>query len=79
MADLDRVSWLDDVPLEVEAVVPASSMPVNNVLALRPGSLISSLRLAGENIDLLAGQAKIGAGELSAGGIRTVMRLVRLG
>ena len=79
MTNAQQSSWLDDVPLELEAAIDGHAMRVSAVLALRVGSLISTGRPSGENIDVFAGGARIGTGEFSAAGPNAVLRVVRLG
>jgi flagellar motor switch/type III secretory pathway protein FliN len=54
-------------------------MRVGEILALRPGSVISTGLRAGASIDVFAGRARIGAGEFSSNGQREVIRMVRFG
>jgi flagellar motor switch/type III secretory pathway protein FliN len=60
--DLVRFS---EVPLKVEALIPCPRMRISDLLALRPGSIVEAGRLAGENVDVLAGNAFLGIGELT--------------
>jgi flagellar motor switch protein FliN/FliY len=78
MSDPSALSHLFDIPLEVEALVEGFDLRVSELLALRVGSVIETRRAAGENVDLFAGDAYIGSGELTQidGGI--AVRMVKL-
>ena len=75
----EQYSLLDDVPVDIEAAVAGPRMRVGEILAWRAGSVISTGLRAGESIDVFAGCARIGAGELSSNGLREVIRMVRFG
>jgi flagellar motor switch protein FliN/FliY len=79
MSDADRLSWLEDVPVEVEAVIAGPTLRVSQILALAEGSVIATPRRAGETVEILAAGAAIATGELSNAGPRTTVRLVRFG
>lgn len=79
MMDSERLSWLDDVPVEIEAAIAGPTMRVSDILALRAGNVIATPRPAGESIDVFAGQSRIGAGELSNTSSRVVIRMIRFG
>ena len=72
-----EVAHLLDIPLEVEAIVDGPVLRVGALLALGPGSLIATTRAAGETVDIRAGGAWIGAGELAAANGHRVVRMVR--
>ena len=76
MADLAQVEHLLDIPLQVEAVVQARALRVSEVLELAVGSLVLSDRAAGESVDIMAGHARLGAGELARAGGKRVVRMV---
>lgn len=76
MEATDLVRFLE-IPLEVEALVEGPRLRVRDLLALKAGSIIETELQAGENIDVLAGQSPLGAGELSAAHGKVVVRLVR--
>jgi flagellar motor switch/type III secretory pathway protein FliN len=77
MADFDQVAHLLDIPLEVEAVVEGCTLRVSELLDLAAGSLVLSGRASGENVDVFAGRALLGSGELARTNGRTVVRMVR--
>jgi flagellar motor switch/type III secretory pathway protein FliN len=79
MTNSQQPTWLDDVPLDLEAAIAGPPMRVSAVLALRVGSVISTARPSGENIDVFAGGGRIGGGEFSANGPKAVLRMVRFG
>jgi flagellar motor switch/type III secretory pathway protein FliN len=76
MADFQQVGHLLDIPLEVEAVVEGQAMRVSALLELAVGSLVVSGRAAGESVDIFAGKAFLGAGELARTNGHRVVRMV---
>lgn len=68
-----------EVPLEVEALVEGPRLRVRDLLALRVGSVIETGRMAGENVDVLAGKSPLGVGELSAAHGKAIVRVLRVG
>jgi flagellar motor switch/type III secretory pathway protein FliN len=76
MADLAQARHLLDIPLEVEAVVEGRAMRVSDLLELAVGSLVLSDRAAGESVDVRAGRALLGAGELARANGHRVVRMV---
>jgi flagellar motor switch/type III secretory pathway protein FliN len=77
VADLPEVAHLLDIPLEVEAVVDGPVLRVSELLSLSVGSVIATSLAAGENIDIFAGKAYIGAGELTSANSHSVVRMVK--
>jgi flagellar motor switch/type III secretory pathway protein FliN len=76
MANLGQVGHLLDLPLAVEAVVDGHPLRVSELLELAVGSLVISGRAAGESVDLLAGGALLGSGELARANGHRVVRMV---
>jgi flagellar motor switch protein FliN len=60
-ADLRRLS---DVPMELSVEIGRTSMTVGETLQLRPGSIVTLARLAGEPVDLLVNGTPIARGEV---------------
>jgi len=79
MAEENGLAHFGDIPLEIEAVAPGPALRVSDLMNLRPGSLITTSRAAGETLDLFAGEASIGAGELAESGGRAIVRMVAFG
>ena len=77
MADLAQAEHLLDIPLEMEAVVEGRTLRVGELLELTVGSLVISDRAAGENVDIFAGQAFLGSGELARANGHRVVRMVK--
>ena len=77
MSATTELAHLGDVPLVVEATVPGPTLKVSDLLALSAGSIIKTDRPAGENLEISAGDAPIGAGELSSAEGRAIVRMVR--
>lgn len=59
--DLRRLS---DVPLELSVEIGRTRMTVGETLGLRPGSIVTLERLAGEPVDLLVNGTPIARGEV---------------
>jgi flagellar motor switch/type III secretory pathway protein FliN len=66
-----------DIPLLCEAVLPAVAMRIDELLALTEGSVIKTVRPAGEAVEVFAGRALIGFAELAAANGRRAVRMVR--
>ena len=64
MTELEQAARLADVPLEVEVELARKTLTVRELLELEPGSVIKMPRAAGENVDVLAGGARIGSAEI---------------
>ena len=60
-ADLHR---LEDVPVELAVEIGRTRMTIGQTLDLRPGSVVSLNRLAGEPVDLLINGKPIARGEV---------------
>ena len=60
-ADLRR---LNDVPVELAVEIGRTQMTIGETLQLRPGSVVSLNRLAGEPVDLLVNGKTIAHGEV---------------
>ena len=60
-ADLRR---LHDVPVELAVEIGRTRMTLGQTLELRPGSVVSLNRLAGEPVDLLVNGKRIARGEV---------------
>ena len=60
-ADLRR---LHDVPVELAVEIGRTRMTIGQTLELRPGSVVSLNRLAGEPVDLLINGKPIARGEV---------------
>jgi len=61
---LEEFKTLHSVPLEVQAELDRKMMSVGDLLALRVGDVVTLPRAAGENINVYAGGALIGWGEV---------------
>jgi len=64
MKALDELRPLADIPLDVEARLECCRLTVEQLLALKEGSLLRSDRAAGDNIDVKVGGELIGTAEL---------------
>jgi type III secretion system YscQ/HrcQ family protein len=64
MSAMEQIAALADIPVDIEAELDRRILTLGQVLALQSGSVLPLRRSAGENIDLLAGGAVIGYGEI---------------
>ena len=74
-----RVSELGaflDLPLNVEAILRGPSLRIAELLALRHGTVLRTMLPAGANVEVTAGDAIIGAGELTVSGGRLAVRML---
>jgi flagellar motor switch protein FliN len=60
----NSLQMLAQMPLEMEGRLDRRAITMRELLALVPGSLIRLDKSAGENIDVLAGGALLGFGEV---------------
>ena len=61
---LESLRSIGDVPLTLRAELDQRTISFQELLELRPGSLLVLSRPTGENIDLYAGDVMIGSGEI---------------
>jgi flagellar motor switch protein FliN/FliY len=59
-----QIALMADIPLDVSVELARKVMSLRDVLALDVGSVIRMPRSAGENIDILIGDALVGFGEI---------------
>ena len=57
MTDVNQLTWLGDVPIEVQAAAAGPTLRMSEILALRKGSVIGINLRAGENSRLRAGRS----------------------
>ena len=55
---------LATLPIEIEGILDERSVTMRELIALRPGSLVRLQRSAGEYVDVVAGGASLGFGEV---------------
>lgn len=60
----EEIASVAEVPLEIEVELDRRSMPTREVLALEEGSVITTGRSAGENLDIYIGGVLCGSGEI---------------
>jgi len=65
-----------DILLPVEAVLEGPSLRVGELMSLKPGSVVMTRFPAGDNVEVVAGNSRIGAGELTASGSRLAVRML---
>ncbi|HUA63488.1 MAG TPA: FliM/FliN family flagellar motor C-terminal domain-containing protein [Verrucomicrobiae bacterium] len=76
MADHPEIAHLLDLPMALEATLAGPILRVEELLELGVGSMIPTQSAAGETIDVFAGGARIGRGELGGARGRTTVRMV---
>jgi flagellar motor switch protein FliN/FliY len=64
MTPQEEIASLGDIPIEIEVELDRRIMRTREVLELQEGSVISTLRSAGENIDIYIGGVLCGSGEI---------------
>ncbi len=64
MATSQDLGTLATLPIEIEGVLDERYMTMRELLDLRPGSLVRMQRSAGEYVDVIAGGAMLGFGEV---------------
>jgi len=64
MTLLEEVAHLADVPVSLEMELDRKVMPIEEILGWQPGSVVWLTRSAGEAIDIYAGGALVGFGEV---------------
>lgn len=72
-----QLARLMDLPFQLEAVLPGPSLRFSQLLKLNAGSLITTSYLAGESVEVRAGSAYIGSGELNIVNGGRGVRMVR--
>ncbi|GAB4374037.1 MAG: hypothetical protein OHK0021_16070 [Bryobacter sp.] len=60
----ERLQYLLEVPLCVEAILDRKTMSVQELLSLELGTVVKLNRSAGENIDIVIGQIHAAYGEV---------------
>jgi len=60
----EEVAPLAEIPVEIEIELDRRTMTTREVLRLREGSIIGTLRSAGENIDIYIGGVLSASGEI---------------
>jgi flagellar motor switch protein FliN len=64
MATSRDLGSLAALPIEIEGILDKRSVTMRELMALRPGSLMRLQRSAGEYVDVIAGGAMLGYGEV---------------
>ena len=64
MTPQEEIAPLGDIPIEIEVELDRRVMSTREVLQLEEGSVIATLRSAGENIDIYIGGVLCGSGEI---------------
>ncbi len=64
MTTFEEIAHLADVPAAVTVELERVTMTIRDILAMKAGTIISTSRAAGENIDISIGGARLGSGEI---------------
>jgi len=64
MASLAQVGHLGAVPLTIDVSLDCGLLPAECVLELKAGSVLRSLRSAGDNLDIRIGNKMVAYGEI---------------
>lgn len=64
MTAFEQIGHLSDIPINIDVELDRKTMSVRDILSLDQGSVIKMVRSAGENIDIYAGGALLGSGEI---------------
>jgi flagellar motor switch protein FliN/FliY len=64
MTPAEEITHLADVPVDIAVELDRRILTIREILDLREGSVIPMTRSAGENIDVLVGDALLGFGEI---------------
>ncbi len=64
MTPQEEIARLGDIPIEIEVELDRRVMTTREVLRLEEGSIITTTRSAGENIDIYIGGVLCGSGEI---------------
>jgi len=75
LTDLEKIPHYALLPLSVESELGRRNMSVREILSLAPGSVIKLAQPVGSTVDLYAGGAPFGSGEVIRSGGRTAMRI----
>ena len=64
MTPLEEIAAFGDIPVDIEVELDRRIMSTREVLAMDEGSVIETMRSAGENIDIYIGGVLCGSGEI---------------
>ena len=64
MTTAEEIGLCADVPLDITAELDRKIMTIRDILALETSSVVKMTRSAGENIDILVGNALVAFGEI---------------
>ena len=78
MGDTDQLVHLADVTVELRAEIERRTVKFKDLLLLRPGSVLRTDRSVTDRIELLVGECRVGAGEITLSGGKTSLRILDL-
>lgn len=74
----DRAGLLATVPLPIDIALDCGTLTVESIVGLKPGSVIRSLRSAGDNVDIRISGLVVAYGEIVVLEGLTGVRITRL-
>jgi flagellar motor switch/type III secretory pathway protein FliN len=72
---MDRLAGFSDVPLDFDAVLDRRLISVRRLLDLKPGSLVLTVKSAGEGAELFLGGVLLGRGDITVTGDALAVRI----
>jgi len=79
MISREQIQRYGELPLVVESEIGRCMLPVREVLALAPGSVIKLPVAVGAPVQLIAGGAPLASGEVVRSGGATAVRVLHFG
>jgi flagellar motor switch/type III secretory pathway protein FliN len=78
MGDTEQLAHLADVTVELRAEIERRTVRLRDLLLLRPGSVLKTGRSATDRVELLVGECRIGAAEITQAHGKTFARILDL-
>jgi len=78
MGDTDQLAHLAEVTVELRAEVERRTVRFRDLLLLRPGTVLKTDRAATDRVELLVGECRIGAAEITQTKGKTFARILDL-
>jgi len=78
MTPLDGAALLAAVPLPIDIALDCGTLTVESIVGLKPGSVVRSLRSAGDNVDIRISGLVVAYGEIVVLEGLTGVRITRL-
>jgi len=78
MKDEEQIEHLSDIPVEVRAEIERGTVRFRDLLNLKVDSIFRTSRPVGDLVDLLVGDCRVGAGEISISSGRASLRVLEI-